>query len=437
MEMLHFSSKLASLFPDNQYYMKNAVKIWKWIFSFGNGRGLLTEKNLISTGLMPELCCNSTTAERRKRCFNSKLAGTSYNQGLMLSATAYLFILTNDKQYLDVGFTVLDAVFENYTTPDGLLLDEMRSGRTYQGQCQGGMDPGGDWYSFNGIFMLHLTYFTEILVSENALPEFRKQRIQQFVQRMSDSAWNHSAVRPPFNDACNSNPKLGANSTLPKFHWWWAKEATQQVIPPDAGLYLHKTDLRCVGDNTQLWNGGVANEDACERRCTRKKTCSKYLFSYDGSQCWLWSYNRTDHICNQSDQGYNVGVKRPIGDASCKGLCGSDKPLKVEHGVCYCDSACTTHLDCCLDYAEECVKEKYLSCKGLCNQVQAQAIEGGGYCWCFHGCNPNFTDNNSMGSCCPDYPQQCLSVKMPACLDARSQGSALNLFLAHMKLSTL
>ena len=64
-------------------------------------------------------------------------------------------------------------------------------------------------------------------------------------------------------------------------------------------------------------------------------------------------------------------------------------------------------------------------------------LAGGGYCWCFHGCNPNFTDNNSMGSCCQDYPQQCLGVKMPVCLDARSQGSALNLFLAHMKISSL
>ena len=47
------------------------------------------------------------------------------------------------------------------------------------------------------------------------------------------------------------------------------------------------------------------------------------------------------------------------------------------------------------------------------------------------------TDNNSDGSCCTDYPEQCLAVNMPACLDARSQGSALNLFIAHLKLSQI
>lgn len=444
MEMLHFSSKLAYLFPSNHQYADNAIKIWKWLSSFQNGRGLLNEKNLVSTGLIPELCCNSTARNLHKRCYNSKLEGTSYNQGLFLSATAYLYAFTEDKQYLDMGLTVLDAVLTNYTTSGGMLLDEMRSGRTYDGKCLGGKDPGGDWYSFNGIFMLHLGYFSKVLADKNALPDATSQRIKQFVQRTSDSAWNNSAVWPPFNhvnDACNIDTTLLSTASPPKFHWWWVKEVENQVLPPDAGLYLHKTDLRCgtVGNSTQLWEGSMVNEEACEKRCTRNKNCSKYLFAYDfgGPHCWLWSYNRSDHICNRSDHNFNVGVKRPIGRASCHGHCGSDEPLKLQHGVCYCDAACTKHLDCCLDYADECVKEEYLSCKGLCDHVEAQAIEGGGYCWCFHGCNPNFTDNNSMGSCCPDYPQQCLGVKMPACLDARSQGSALNLFLAHTMVSTL
>jgi hypothetical protein len=47
------------------------------------------------------------------------------------------------------------------------------------------------------------------------------------------------------------------------------------------------------------------------------------------------------------------------------------------------------------------------------------------------------TDNNSDGSCCPDYPERCELIKMPTCLDARSQGSALNLFLAHLKLAQI
>ena len=442
MEMLHFSSKLAAIFPNNTEYASNAIKVWKWIFSYQNGRGILTKKNLISTGLMPELCCNSTAKNLRKKCYSSELAGASYNQGLFLSSAAHLYAFTGDKQYLDAGLVVLNAVLENYTTPEGLLIDELRSSQTYNGQCLGGQDPGGDWYSFNGIFMLHLAYFTDIVSSKKAVPEAKLQEIKQFVQRTSDSAWNKSAVWPPFQnvkDACNSNGVDAAKGTSPKFHWWWVEKATQPVIPPDAGLYLHKTGLRCVslGNNTQLWEGTAYSEDVCEKKCTRSKLCSKYLYSTNQYHCWTWSYNRTDHICNHTDRNFNVGVKRPVGQASCEGRCGSDKPLPVKPGICYCDAACTSHLDCCLDYAEACIKQEFPSCKGLCGTAHAQAIEGGGYCWCLDGCNLQFTDNNSMGSCCADYPQQCLKVQMPTCLDARSQGSALNLFLAHMKISSL
>ncbi len=441
MEMLHFSSKLAAIFPNNTEYVNNAIKIWKWISSFQNGRGLLTDKNLISTGLLPEQCCNSSAKNIRKKCYNSNLSGTSYNQGLFMSAAAYLYSFTKDKQYLDAGLVVLDAVLENYTTPDGLLLDEPRSAQTYDGQqCYWAADPGGDWYSFNGIFMLHLSYFADILTSKKALPDTKLQAIKQLVQRTSDSAWNKSAVWPPFQnvkDACNSDA-ADSKATSPRFHWWWVKKVTEQVIPPDPGLYFQKTGLRCVGNSTQIWDGRTNSQDHCEKKCTKSKLCSKYLFSTTNYHCWTWSYNRTDHICNRTDRDFNVGVKRPIGHASCKAHCGSDEPLKLEQGgVCYCDTKCTTHLDCCLDYADQCVKEKFLSCKGLCKTAQAQAIEGGGYCWCLDGCNPGFTDNNSMGSCCSDYPQQCLKVQMPTCLDARSQGSALNLFLAHMKIFNL
>ena len=438
-EMLHFSSKLAYMFPNNTNYSTKATKIWKWVLSFENGRGMVTEKNLVSTGAIPELCCNTTTKNLHKRCYNSKLSGASYNQGLLLSAAAYMYAFSGDKHYLDTGMKVLDAVLENYTTPDGQLIDELRSYQTYVDKCWGGSgDPGGDWYSFNGIFMLHLAYFTEVLAEHGALDADHLQKIKLLVQRTSDAAWNNSAVWPPFKvkDACNSN-KLPSKSKSPKFHWWWVKDVTKQVMPPDAGLYFKKTDLRCFGNESQLWDGPVGEETICAQKCTNNKNCSKYLFAYDGYHCWTWSYNRTDHICNGSDHQYNVGVKRPVGHGNCKGNCNSDKPQQVGNGVCYCDSACTTHLDCCLDYAEQCVKQDYLSCEGLCGGVQAQAIQGGGYCWCFHGCNPSFTDNNSMGSCCPDYPQKCLKVKMPICLDARSQGSALNLFLAHMKISEL
>ena len=440
MEMLHFSAKLAHMFPKNNSYLSDAEKVWNWIYSFNGGRGIFTGTNLISTGLIPENCCNSTSRNPSRICYNSKLSGTSYNQGLFLSAAAYLYVVTEDKTYLEAGLKLLEAVVDNYTTSDGVLLDEMRSAQTYQFQCIGGSDPGGDWYSFNGIFVLHLAYFADILKAKDALTSAQLMTIKKLVETTSDAAWNRSALWPPFNkvnDACNTGNSGKIRSSYPKFHWWWNERVTQQIIPPDAGLYLEKTGLRCVGNNTQLWDGPVSSQDQCAQKCTKTKKCAKYLYGTDQYRCWTWSFNRSEYICNHTDRNFNVGTKRPIGTATCKGICGSHTPQNVSNGVCYCDANCTHHLDCCLDYAEECVKEKFLSCKGLCGTGVAQAIPGGGYCWCLDGCNPQFTDNNSMGSCCPDYPKQCLNVDMPDCLDARSQGSALNLFLAHMKISTL
>ena len=138
---------------------------------------------------------------------------------------------------------------------------------------------------------------------------------------------------------------------------------------------------------------------------------------------------------------YSWGIPLPyslvihVGDVTCAGHCDSEKPLQLKDGgVCYCDSNCVKHLDCCLDYADFCLPQEPPTCKGLCDVVQPRAIPGGGYCWCMSGCTEGYTDNNSYGSCCPDYKAQCEQLSMPTCLDVRSQGSALSLFLAHLKL---
>ena len=62
----------------------------------------------------------------------------------------------------------------------------------------------------------------------------------------------------------------------------------------------------------------------------------------------------------------------------------------------------------------------------------AHAIKGGGYCYCDSGCADSFTDNNSYGGCCADYTYVCAGgTKDQVCMDARTQGQALNLFVAH------
>ena len=403
----------------------------------------MSSKYLVSTGANPERCCNSSSADPFSRCVNSKISGTSYNQGLLMSSAAYLYRRTGNKTYLSVGMRALEAILTNYTTKEGVMVDEPRSYQNYEYQCWGASsDPGGDWYSFQGIFMLHLGYFTKLLRENGSLSNQTFSIIRKFVETTSNAAWLRSAAWPPFkpNDACNTGPN-NPKVNYPKFHWWWGGETTQQIIPPDPRIFLHKIQLRChtLGNETQLWEGMLDNEGTCTIKCMNNENCSKYLFQTDqeavsGLNCWLWSYNRYDHICNGSDYDFNVGIKRPIG-ASCKNHCGSKEPLKLEHGgMCYCDSNCTKHLDCCLDYADLCLPDKPPTCKGLCNVVEPRPIRGGGYCWCMSGCNPWYTDNNSDGSCCPNYHEQCEKVSIPFCLDARSQGSALNLFLTHLGL---
>ena len=446
--MLHLASKLANLLPNQSRFLESAQQIWNWFFSFDNGNGLMSEKFLVSTGVVPERCCNATSDEYT-RCHNSRQSGTAYNQGLLMSASAYLYTLTGNKTYLMTGIRAIEAILANYTTKEGTLIDEPRSYQSYNYQCFEGADPGGDWYSFNGIFMLHLGYFTEVLVQNASLPEDLLKKIQDLVEKTSDSAWNKSAMYPPFkpeDNVCDpgSYPH-DENAQYPKFFWWWNDNQVQQAIPPDPRYYFHKLQMRCTGNATEIWHGLVGSELNCTLKCNEYSNCSKYLYqvyqdAVTGIDCWLWSYNRSDHICGRSTDYYdfNVGVKRPIGNATCAGRCGSKQPQKlIDNTTCYCDKSCAKHLDCCLDYADHCSPQQPLSCKGRCNKALAQPIPGGGYCWCNTGCNPWFTDNNSDGSCCPDYPVECLYISMPTCLDARSQGSALNLFLSHMSVSKM
>lgn len=443
-QAMHLSAKLAYVLPNETKYLENAKRIWEWFFSFNNGRGIVTEQNVLATGLVPERCCNATS-DPYTRCRGSTLNGTAYNQGIFLSSAAYLYLCTGNKSYIEAAIRVLDAVVANYTTSDGVLKDEARSYQSYVSECYAGADPGGDWYSFNGIFMLHLGYFVDILASNKSLPSDTLKKISDFVQVTSDSAWEKSAVWPPFDSSngCEhgSAPK-DKNSTYPKFHWWWGKKRDGQMIPPDPRYYFHKFKVRCIsiGNNTQIWEGKIGSELKCTQKCNKYDNCSKYLYQLNSDEvpnydCWLWSYNRTDHICNQTDENWNFGVRRRIGDITCAGRCGSKEPIRLEQGVCYCDEDCAKHLDCCPDYANLCLPYEPISCKGFCNKAEAQAIPGGGYCWCDAACNPSYTDNNSDESCCADYPQQCLGVKMPPCLDARTQGSALNLFLGHVSVT--
>lgn len=452
MEMLHFSAKLAHLFPNESRYLEDTFKIWNWVFDFDNGFGLFSDEFLVSTGAIPEKCCNFSSSH--SRCYNTRLSGTSYNQGLLMSATAYLYLRTGNNTYLDLGLRLLQAIVVNYTTSDGVLIDEPRSYQSFEGACWGGADPGGDWYSFNGIFMLHLGYFADLLSQNGSLPTVALKNISSLVNLTSNSAWSKSAVWSPFNsvlDGCNVGvDPVDPSAKYPKFNWWWRKEETLQTIPPDPKFFFRRRKLGCTASNgsVPLWKGKVKTEENCKQLCIGNPKCLIYEFKLPTTKlatskprpkinCWLWPFNRTVYSCRNNNPNLVIGIKRPVGNATCSSKCDSKQPQPINHGVCYCDSDCARHMDCCLDYADHCKPDKPILCKGDCQDLTARPIPRGGYCWCFDGCNGWFTDNNSGDSCCSDYPQECMGVSMPACLDGRSQVSALSLFLAHLKVETV
>ena len=440
-EGLHLSAKLAYTLPDEKRFLNDSERIWQWFFSYDDGYGLMSEKFLVSTGAIPLTCCNATS--KQKQCENSKSHDAIYSQGLLLSASAYLYLATGNQTYLKTGLRAFDAVIQNYTSSDGVLLDEVRGFPSYVGECYSKSDPGGDWFSFNGIFMLHLAYFTELLVTNGTMPKATLKMVNSLVQKTSDSAWSRSAVWPPFTqtNACKPGSAPSNKKAIePKFHWWWREDMKlNPFLPADPDYYFRSSGMGCRtlnGNDTQIWKGQVDSEDKCMTKCDKNVDCSKYdylIYGYDECNCWIWSYNRSNHICDVRGYERNVGVKRPRGKATCAGKCGSPEPQQLDHGACYCDANCSQHLDCCLDYATHCTGDTPLSCKDQCDKdnVYGQAIPGGGYCWCYEGCNLGYTG----GSCCPDFLQQCKSSSLQPCMDGRSQGSALNLFLSHFMIS--
>ena len=125
-----------------------------------------------------------------------------------------------------------------------------------------------------------------------------------------------------------------------------------------------------------------------------------------------------------------VGARRPLLSGSCA-LQGCDRGATA--ATCMCDEFCIRYLDCCVDYAEICAPTSAPSCEAKCSSTSAQAIPGGGYCYCDDACDNDFTDNNSHGGCCADHDWRCTAdgTKDPLCMDARTQAQAVNAFVAH------
>ena len=151
---------------------------------------------------------------------------------------------------------------------------------------------------------------------------------------------------------------------------------------------------------------------------------------------WSGFDRKNGSSCAVPNYQFTVVAKRPPPptntSTSCRGRCDNNS-TSARNGSCFCDAACARHMDCCLDYVDECftAEQQVPSCAGKCT-AEPRPIRGGGYCFCNSGCTNMFTDNNSYGGCCADYMWRCESGPHDqVCFDARTQTQAVSAFVAH------
>ena len=246
-ELMHLAARLAatpgSPPEDAKRYLQRAQAIWRWIFAFDGGEGLLTD-GVMSTGAVPAWCCSSSSAAAAGNgsvCANSRVAGMSYNHGLLLSTAAVLHNITAAPEYHDRAHALLAAAVANLTNREGGLRDvqrgavrrtsspparpsrhrtrilpwphppdrlaPLRSQRSQRVPCNAsdGHDPGADFFSFKGIFAAHAAYTAHYFAS--GLSESQKAQLLRVIEVSSAHAWARAAVWPPFptDDVCSVN----------------------------------------------------------------------------------------------------------------------------------------------------------------------------------------------------------------------------------------
>ena len=195
-----------------------------------------------------------------------------------------------------------------------------------------------------------------------------------------------------------------------------------------------------------------------KKACPTKKSQGCYTTAKVGCNCdtppqipncvlykqipWSGFDRKKGASCAVPSYQYTVVAKRPLSptnaSTSCKGRCDNNTST-AKNGSCFCDAACARHMDCCLDYVDECVSadQQTATCLGKCT-AKPRPIRGGGYCFCDSGCTNTFTDNNSYGGCCADYLWRCEGgPRDQTCFDARTQTQAVSVFVAHHAVDSL
>lgn len=105
------------------------------------------------------------------------------------------------------------------------------------------------------------------------------------------------------------------------------------------------------------------------------------------AHAWVTIGGATDASASTSIQIVNVGIESCSG--SCSSSCG---PVSASSGTCYCDDACSSYGDCCVNAATVCVPD---SCWERCGSASAN-----GTCYCDSACT-------TYGDCCEDEADSC------------------------------
>ncbi|KAI1789136.1 glycoside hydrolase family 76 protein [Ganoderma leucocontextum] len=137
---LHISAKLYNHYKDAKY-LTNAKKTWTWLLNSGmrNSQGLWNDGLTLGT------------------CKSNNRTTWTYNQGVIASGLAQLYLATNDSHYLTQAEITLDAAIAHKT--ENGILKETCDNASPTSTC------GTDGEMFKGIWMKHLQYYLDLVPS--------------------------------------------------------------------------------------------------------------------------------------------------------------------------------------------------------------------------------------------------------------------------------
>ncbi len=133
-------------------YMKWSEDTYRWFIN----SGMINENYLIENGL-------------NNNCQVNKGNYHTYNQGIILSGLVELYIVKNDKSFLDLAHKIASATLTNLVYDDGILKDPKEP------------NLNGDASQFKGIFMRNLGFLYSVSP---------KEEYKTFILNNANSIWS-------------------------------------------------------------------------------------------------------------------------------------------------------------------------------------------------------------------------------------------------------